>query len=145
MKLSSLKRHIFLILSLLFLGLAALNFWFLEKDAPGASEEHYVSSIRKNVREEILLSKTELTEIGTAIQKTTGNSFGNYEGSATLTFPYYAFKMENFYIGQTIVLYLNTMRLRMGKKPNYLPSKTENTLLIYWLSIIMEVELRFFR
>ncbi len=85
-----LKTHIFLILSAVFLGIAALNFFVFEKDAPGASEQHYISSIRSRVKDEILLSKEELLEIGTQYQKSQGNAFLDFETPST--YPYYIFR-----------------------------------------------------
>lgn len=95
MQVSSLKRHIFLILSIVFLGLSALNFWFLEKDAPGASEQHYITAIQKNIKTEVARSKTELNEIVSSIQKTSGKSFANFEVPTSITFPYYVFQNGN--------------------------------------------------
>lgn len=85
-----LKKHIFLVLSAAFLGLSALNFFIFEKDAPGASEEHYISSIRSRVIGEVLRSKAELFEIGTQYQKSSGNAFLNFETPSA--YPYYIFQ-----------------------------------------------------
>ena len=85
-----LKKHIFLILTAVFLGSSALNFFIFEKDAPGASEQHYISSIRKRVKDEILLSKNELVDISTQYQKSSGNAFLNFETSSV--YPYYIFQ-----------------------------------------------------
>ena len=88
--LTLLKKHLFLILSAVFLGVSALNFFIFEKNAPGASEQHYISSIRKRIKDEILRSKNELLDIGTQYQKSSGNAFLNFE-TPTL-FPYYIFR-----------------------------------------------------
>jgi two-component system nitrogen regulation sensor histidine kinase NtrY len=92
MQMSSIKRHIFLILSLVFLGLSALNFWIFEKDAPGASEEYYISAIQNNIKKEIKHSKSELFEIASIIQATPVKSFANFETSPKSIYPYYVFK-----------------------------------------------------
>ena len=85
-----LKKHIFLILSAVFLGISALNFFIFEKDAPGASEQHYISSIRNRVKDEILRSKAELLDIGTQYQKSSGSAFLNFE--TPTAYPYYIFR-----------------------------------------------------
>lgn len=85
-----LKKHIFLILSCIFVGIAGLNFLIFEKDAPGASQVHYASSIQSRIKEEIETSKNELNLIGTQYQKAPDTSFINFEIKAT--FPYYIFR-----------------------------------------------------
>ena len=85
-----LKKHIFLILSVVFLGISALNFFIFEKDAPRASEQHYISSIRNRIKDEILRSKSALLEIGTQYQKSSGNAFLNFETPSA--YPYYIFR-----------------------------------------------------
>jgi two-component system, NtrC family, nitrogen regulation sensor histidine kinase NtrY len=84
------KKHIFLILSVVFLGVSALNFFIFEKNALGASEQHYISSIRNRVKDEVLRSKAELVEIGTQYQKSSGNAFLNFETPSA--YPYYIFR-----------------------------------------------------
>lgn len=85
-----LKRHLFLILSVVFTIIAALNFFIFEKDAPRASQEHYVNAIREKIRAEILRSKDELFNIGTKYQKATENTFLNFETATE--YPYYIFR-----------------------------------------------------
>ena len=85
-----LKKHIFLILSVVLFGVAALNFFIFEKDAPAASEQHYVSSIRSRVKSKILVSKNELVNVATQYQKSSGNSFVNLETPSI--YPYYVYR-----------------------------------------------------
>jgi len=84
-----LKKHIFLILSVVLFGVAALNFFILEKDAPGASEQHYISSIKSRVKSKILISKNELVNVSLQYQKSSGNSFLNFETHTV--YPYFVF------------------------------------------------------
>ena len=85
-----LKKHIFLVLSVVLFGGAALNFFIFEKDAPGASEQHYISSIRSRVKAEILVSKKELENVAAQYQKSSGNAFLNFE--TPTVYPYYIFR-----------------------------------------------------
>lgn len=85
-----LKKHIFLVLSVVLFGGAALNFFIFEKDAPGASEQHYISSIRSRVKAEILVSKNELGNVAAQYQKSSGNAFLNFE--TPTVYPYYIFR-----------------------------------------------------
>lgn len=85
-----LKKHLFLILSIVFTIAAALNFFIFEKDAPRASQEHYVNAIRERIGTEILRSKDELFTIGTKYQKAPESSFLNFE--AITVYPYYIFR-----------------------------------------------------
>ncbi|HEY1055520.1 MAG TPA: hypothetical protein VGE24_10300, partial [Emticicia sp.] len=89
MDLKLFKKHLFLILSIVFTITAALNFFIFEKDAPRASQEHYVNAIRARIRTEIVQSKDELFSIGTQYQKATESTFLNFE--AVTVYPYYIF------------------------------------------------------
>lgn len=84
------KKHIFLILSVFIFGVAALIFFIFEKDAPGASEQHYISSIRSRVKSKILTSKNELENVAMLYQKSSGNTFFNFE--TTRFYPYFVFR-----------------------------------------------------
>lgn len=90
MDLKLFKKHLFLILSIVFTITAALNFFIFEKDAPRASQEHYVKAIRERIRNEIVRSKDELFSIGTLYQKAPENTFLNFE--AVTVYPYYIFR-----------------------------------------------------
>lgn len=90
MDLKLLKKHLFLILSIIFTITAALNFFIFEKDAPRASKEHYVNTIRERIRTEIVRSKDELFKIGTKYQKAPESNFLNFE--AVSVYPYYIFR-----------------------------------------------------
>ena len=85
-----LKKHIFLILSVVLFCIAALNFFIFEKDAPGASEQHYISSIRSRVKSTILVSKNEIVNVAKRYQKSSGNTFLNYE--TYTVYPYFVFR-----------------------------------------------------
>jgi len=85
-----LKKHIFLILSIVLFGVAALNFFIFEKDAPGASEQHYISSIRSRVKSTILVSKNEIVNVAARYQKSSGNTFLNFETHTV--YPYFIFR-----------------------------------------------------
>ncbi len=62
----------------------------MEKDAPGASEQHYVSSIRDKIKNEILVSKSELANVAAQYQKSSGNGFLNFE--TPTVYSYYIFR-----------------------------------------------------
>lgn len=108
-----LKKHIFLALSVAFLGISALNFFIFEKDAPGASEEHYISSIRKRVIDEVLRSRAELHEIGVQYQKSSGNAFLNFETPSV--FPYYIFRNGQLFYWSDHRYVPNYQELSKGK------------------------------
>jgi signal transduction histidine kinase len=85
-----LKKHIFLLLSVVLFGVAALNFFNFEKDAPGASEQHYISSIRSRVKSIIQISKNELVDVAAHYQKSSENTFLNFETHTI--YPYFVFR-----------------------------------------------------
>ncbi|MFY7909880.1 MAG: two-component sensor histidine kinase, partial [Emticicia sp.] len=85
-----LKKHILLVLSVVVFVGATLNFFIFEKDAPGASEQHYVSMIRDRIKSEILISKADLANVASQYQKSSGNAFLSFETPPV--YPYYIFR-----------------------------------------------------
>ena len=84
------EKNIFLILAVLAAGLSLGCYWLLERDAPGATDEQYLSAVQQRVKEEMLISSTELAQVSrlAANQKTT--DFASL--SIETNYPYYIFK-----------------------------------------------------
>ena len=54
------ENHIFLLLAVLAVGLSVLYFLLLEQNAPGATDEQYVSAVQQRVKAEMRISTDEL-------------------------------------------------------------------------------------
>ena len=54
------ENHIFLLLAALTVGLSVLYFLLLEQNAPGATDEQYVSAVQQRVKAEMQISTAEL-------------------------------------------------------------------------------------
>lgn len=57
------EKHIFLLLAILAVGLSVLYFLLLEQNAPGATDEQYVSAVQQRVKEEMQTSTTEVDSV----------------------------------------------------------------------------------
>jgi len=88
--LTNLKKHIFLLLSILLVLSAGLNFWFFEKDAPRASEHHYVSTIRSNIKTEIAQVEQVLFLVSQKIKSNANFSFADFQTNSD--YPFFIFK-----------------------------------------------------
>ena len=95
-------------------GGAALNFLFFEKDAPGASEQHYISSIKSRVKSKILVSKNELVNIATNYQKSPSNGFFTLESGSV--YPYFIFRNGQLVYWSDHRYVPNYQQLRKGQQ-----------------------------
>lgn len=83
------ERHIFLILAILAAGLSAGCYWLLERDAPGATDEQYLSAVQQRVKEEMLISSDELQQISGLVANQKTFNFSTL--SIDTKYPYYIF------------------------------------------------------
>ncbi len=83
-------KHIFLLLSLLLLGGAFLFNFFSDKEALGASDDKYLSSLRTRIKEEVGALQQDL---GTVAERVVKAQQFNFTELRTLTnYPYYIYK-----------------------------------------------------
>lgn len=86
-----LERHIFLLLAMLAFGLSVLCYTFLERDAPGATDEQYVVAVQERVKAEMQTSHTELNQVVAKLSQLPKFAFGAlYESN--YQYPYFIFK-----------------------------------------------------
>ncbi len=86
----AIERHIFLILAGLMLLLAGLTYVFLEREAPGATDEQYATTVQERVRGEMRVSTDELAEVSAHLRQLPDFSFKT--GSLPTQYPYFIFK-----------------------------------------------------
>ncbi len=86
-----LERHIFLLLAALAFGLSVLCYTFLERDAPGATDEQYVVAVQERVKAEMQTSHAELNQVVARLKQGPKFAFGSlYESD--YQYPYFIFK-----------------------------------------------------
>lgn len=87
----SIKKHkyLFLWLSLLLVGGAAVFYFLFERDTANASEQYYTSSIQQRINKELILSQSEILQVGVQYQNAKSNTFQNL--SLKTKYPYYIF------------------------------------------------------
>ena len=84
------EKHIFLILAILMVVLSVLCYMLLERGAPGATDEQYLSSVRDHVQAELGISSTELKQVADKLQKTRNYSFADLQQPTR--YPYFIFR-----------------------------------------------------
>ncbi len=87
---SALKKYIFLILSILILVIAGVNYFLLERNEPKATDKFYGQNLQEKIIEELAVSNLELAEAGVRYQNSKGKLFSDLK--STTTYPYYIFK-----------------------------------------------------
>jgi signal transduction histidine kinase len=87
------RRHIFLVLSVLSFVLALLFFWVFERGALGASEEKYLSNIKDRVKTELGISERDLIQVLDVVSKNLDLTFTKLRYPAK--YPYYVFKNDS--------------------------------------------------
>ncbi|WP_461095619.1 sensor histidine kinase [Spirosoma luteolum] len=97
------EQHIFLMLAVLAFALATLCYWFLEQDAPAATDEQYLSSVQQRVKDEMLTSSTELKQVSDKLRQLPAPTFS--ELAVPTRFPYYIFRKAVGAAGQPKLLY----------------------------------------
>ncbi|WP_461147744.1 sensor histidine kinase [Spirosoma pulveris] len=85
-----LEEHIFLLLAILAVTLSIVYFFLLEQNAPGATDEQYLSSIQQRVKEELLVSASELDSVTTLLKRKHNPSFADL--SRPTKYPYFVFR-----------------------------------------------------
>ncbi len=85
-----LERHIFLILAILAAVLSVGCYWLLERDAPGATDEQYLSAVQQRVKEEMLVSSAELEQVSQLVANQKTLDFSAL--STDTKYPYYIFR-----------------------------------------------------
>ncbi len=84
------ERHIFLILAILALGLSALCYTFLERDAPGATDEQYLATVQERIKAEMRVSAQETGMVAARLR--TGKNYTFTHLKIPTSYPYYVFK-----------------------------------------------------
>ena len=87
----SIYKHIFLLLALLAAGLSVLCFLLLEQNAPGATEEQYISAIQQRVKEEMKGSYAELDSVTSLLKEQPHPTFEQFAGKPD-KYPYFVFR-----------------------------------------------------
>ena len=84
------EEHIFLLLAVLAVSLSALCFLFLEQNAPGATDEQYLSTVQQRVKEEMQVSANELQIVTATLKQKPKSDFSDLD--TTTRYPYFVFK-----------------------------------------------------
>ncbi|GAB4016223.1 HAMP domain-containing histidine kinase [Spirosoma sp. KCTC 42546] len=85
------EKHIFLLLAALAAGLSVLCFLLLEQNAPGATDEQYVSAVQQRVKEEMQVSNADLDSVAGLLQRNPKPTFTNLFKLPT-QYPYFVFQ-----------------------------------------------------
>ncbi|WP_332368152.1 hypothetical protein [Spirosoma telluris] len=88
------EKHIFLLLAALAGGLSVLCFFLLEQNAPGATDEQYVSAVQQRVKEEMQVSTADLDSVSHLLQRNSKPTFANLFDLPT-QYPYFVFKINS--------------------------------------------------
>jgi len=83
-------HHIFLGLAVLAAVLSVLCYWFLEQNAPGATDEQYLIAVQQRVKEEMRVSTDELNRVSDQLQKSSDTTFAGM--SQPTKYPYFIFR-----------------------------------------------------
>ncbi len=83
------ERHIFLILAILALGLSTLCYIFLERDAPGATDEQYLATVQERIKAEMRVSAEEITAVSARL---THRNYSFTRLRVATSYPYYIYK-----------------------------------------------------
>jgi len=84
------EQHIFLILAVLAVGLSVLCYFLLERNAPAATDEQYLSTVQQRVKEEMAISTEELDRISTLLGQEPQAPFATL--NLTTRYPFYVFR-----------------------------------------------------
>ncbi len=84
------EEHIFLLLAVLAVTLSVLCFFLLEQNAPGATDEQYLSSVQQRVKEELRVSATELDSVAALLKRKAMPTFADL--SRPTRYPYFVFR-----------------------------------------------------
>ncbi|RYF78065.1 MAG: HAMP domain-containing histidine kinase [Cytophagaceae bacterium] len=84
------ERHIFLLLAIVACFASALCYTFLERNAPGATDEQYVTSIQERIKTETKQCSDELDNLAANLKVTPNYTFNAL--SEHTQYPYYVYK-----------------------------------------------------
>lgn len=84
------EEHIFLLLAFFAAVLSILCFFVLEQNAPGATDEQYVSAVQQRVKEELLVSTTELDSVAALLKRKQTPTFADL--NLPTKYPYFVFR-----------------------------------------------------
>ncbi|MCX6215392.1 HAMP domain-containing sensor histidine kinase [Spirosoma sp.] len=84
------EEHIFLLLAILAVTLSIVFFLLLEQNAPGATDEQYLSSVQQRVKEELQVSASELDSITTLLKRKHNPTFAAL--CQPTKYPYFVFR-----------------------------------------------------
>ncbi len=84
------EEHIFLLLATLAVCLSVICFLVLEKDAPGATDEQYLSAVQQRVKEEMQTSASELNAVALRLKQQKKAAFSDL--NIATHYPYYVFR-----------------------------------------------------
>ncbi|AUD03568.1 sensor histidine kinase [Spirosoma pollinicola] len=86
------EEHIFLLLAVLCVTLSVSCFFLLEQNAPGATDEQYLSSVQQRVKEELVVSATELDSVTALLKRKPTPTFADL--SIPTHYPYFVFRKK---------------------------------------------------
>ncbi|MFD2933508.1 sensor histidine kinase [Spirosoma flavum] len=84
------EEHIFLLLAVLAVALSVVCFLLLEQNAPGATDEQYLSSVQQRVKEELQVSAVELDSVTALLKRKSTPTFADL--SIPTKYPYFVFR-----------------------------------------------------
>ncbi|MCK8491031.1 HAMP domain-containing histidine kinase [Spirosoma sp. RP8] len=87
------EQHIFLVLAILAVGLSVLCYWLLEQNAPGATDEQYITAVQQRVKEEMQVSNEELDRVTQQLRQNPNGTFASM--SQPTQYPYFIFRTKS--------------------------------------------------
>ena len=84
------EKHIFLLLAVVAVGLSVVCFFLFEQNAPGATDEQYLSSVQQRVKAEIQISAAELDSVTALLKRKANPTFADLR--LTTRYPYFIFR-----------------------------------------------------
>ncbi len=88
-------EHIFLLLAFLAFGLSAASFVWLEQNAPGATDEQYISTVQQRVKEELKTSTSELQNVVDQLKRNPKSTFSELQ--LPTRYPYFVFRNRQLF------------------------------------------------
>jgi two-component system nitrogen regulation sensor histidine kinase NtrY len=102
------EQHIFLVLAILAVGLSVLCYWILEQNAPGATDEQYMTAVQQRVKEEMRVSTDELDQVAEKVRQTPNATFASM--SQPTQYPYFVFRRKSGQRGDPKLLFWSDYR-----------------------------------
>ncbi|WP_460675020.1 sensor histidine kinase [Larkinella ripae] len=115
---SLLNRHIFLILSLLALGLSVFFYSVLERGAISAADEQYLHTTQQRIKSELAISSEELQSVADVLKDSVPQTFAGLKLESK--YPYFIFRNQQLLFWSDFRFIPDYKRLKSIIYPRYL-------------------------